>query len=139
MATATAEQSRSLLLAPAATAVGTAAAVGVVAVAGRFGVPLFPPCPLHALTGLWCPLCGGTRAVAALANGDVAAALGFNALVVLAVPLMLVAWVTWTARRASGRRVPMITLGNRGLAVVSAALVAFMVLRNIPGLEALAP
>ncbi len=139
MAATTVDGSRSLLLAPAATAVGTAAAVGVAAVAGRFGVPLFPPCPLHALTGLWCPLCGGTRAVTALANGDLAAAVSLNVLVVLAVPLLAVAWVTWTARRASGRRVPMITLGNRGLAVVTAALVAFMVLRNIPGLEALAP
>lgn len=38
-----------------------------------------PMCAFKHLTGVPCPLCGGIRACAALANGDVAAALQVNA------------------------------------------------------------
>lgn len=47
---------------------------------GRLSVP---PCLFHKLTGLLCPGCGGTRAIARLGQGDVAGALRANALVVL--------------------------------------------------------
>ena len=33
-------------------------------------------CPLHRLTGMWCPLCGGTRATRELIHGDLWGALG---------------------------------------------------------------
>jgi hypothetical protein len=42
-------------------------------------------CPLHAATGLPCPGCGVTRGISALAQGDVALALGAN-------PFSLVVW-----------------------------------------------
>jgi len=35
-------------------------------------------CPLHRTTGLWCPLCGGTRATRELMHGDLWAAMGYN-------------------------------------------------------------
>lgn len=31
---------------------------------------MFPPCMLHAMTGFYCPGCGGTRSVIALLRGD---------------------------------------------------------------------
>ena len=34
-----------------------------------------PLCPLHALTGFWCPLCGATRACYALLHGRLGTAL----------------------------------------------------------------
>ena len=49
---------------------------------------VLPPCPLHALTGLWCPGCGSTRALHALLHGDLAQALAMNPLLVLASPLL---------------------------------------------------
>jgi hypothetical protein len=36
----------------------------------REGTDLFPGCPFRAITGLPCPLCGGTRAFAWAARGD---------------------------------------------------------------------
>ena len=50
-------------------------------------------CPLHRTTGLWCPLCGGTRATRELMHGDLGAAMGYNpfALVLEAVVIVLVA------------------------------------------------
>ena len=128
-----------LLVPPVATAAAGTLALGATVLAERVGLTLLPPCPLHALTGLWCPLCGGTRAVQALAGGDVPTALGLNALVVVALPLLLLAWVRWTVRRASGQPADLLTLSGRGLAVVAAVLVVFMVVRNLPGMEVLTP
>jgi hypothetical protein len=94
-----------------------------------------PLCPLHATTGLWCPLCGGLRAVDALVHGDVVAAMQLNLLVVLLLPLAL-AWTLGALRRerhgVPARRVP------RGavVALVVAALV-FGVLRNLTWAQAL--
>lgn len=49
---------------------------------------LLPPCPVHAMSGLFCPGCGSTRALHALAHFDPAIAWQMNALLVLALPLL---------------------------------------------------
>ena len=61
---------------------GRAAAVGVGFLAlrdpnqsGSYGF-----CPLHSLTGLDCPFCGGLRGTSALLHGDIATALDHNVL-----------------------------------------------------------
>ncbi len=40
----------------------------------------FPVCPLFAMTGIYCPGCGMTRAFHALFQGDIVSALHFNAM-----------------------------------------------------------
>lgn len=47
-----------------------------------------PRCPLHTLTGLYCPGCGSTRAMHQLAQGHLAVAFGLNPLAVCALPLL---------------------------------------------------
>ena len=64
----------------------------------------YPTCPLLAVSGLYCPFCGGLRAVHALVRGDVATALDRNALAVIAVPAVVLAWGAWTLRAARGRQ-----------------------------------
>jgi hypothetical protein len=89
-----------------------------------------PLCPLHASTGLWCPLCGGLRAVDALAHGDVLAALHLNLLVVFGAPVAVAWWLDTVLRERRGsstRRVPRVAY----VALVGAALV-FGVVRNLP-------
>jgi hypothetical protein len=54
----------------------------------------FPECMFHALTGWWCIGCGMTRALHALAHGDVPRAFAMNplAMSVLAISPVWVAW-----------------------------------------------
>lgn len=62
---------------------GWLGAVGTAALLDYWGV-LIPLCGLRLLTGLPCPLCGGTRSLAAVAHLDWWAALTLNPLVCLA-------------------------------------------------------
>ncbi len=52
---------------------------------GRF--PIYPPCPIHYYTGLLCPGCGATRALAALTHLHLAEAWRLNPLLFLLLPL----------------------------------------------------
>jgi hypothetical protein len=96
-----------------------------------------PLCPLHALTGLWCPLCGGLRAADALAHGQWITALHDNALFVAALPLIVAGWLYWVAgaHRGVPRRMPTRHL----MPVVVVLAVAFTLVRNLPFATALQP
>ncbi|TXS78140.1 DUF2752 domain-containing protein [Streptomyces sp. sk2.1] len=98
----------------------------------------YPVCPLLRFTGLYCPGCGGLRSAHAVAHGDIATALGSNALAVAGYAVLAVLWVVWVVRACRGR--PM------GLAVrpavwwaIGAVLLVFSVVRNLPFGSALAP
>lgn len=47
-----------------------------------------PACPLLTLTGLYCPGCGSTRCLHALAHFDLPTALAMNPLLVLSLPVL---------------------------------------------------
>jgi hypothetical protein len=89
-------------------------------------------CPFALVTGHACPLCGGTRAAAAVVRGDWAAAWDLHPLVFLALPAMAVAWGWWLGAtrgwwapvsvRATNRI--MAVLGILGLAVWLARLIS---------------
>ncbi|MFF3627480.1 DUF2752 domain-containing protein [Streptomyces sp. NPDC002164] len=98
----------------------------------------YPVCPLLRLTGLYCPGCGGLRSAHAFAHGDIAAALGSNALAVAGYVFFAVLWVVWTVRAARGR--PMsIAAGPALWWGIGAVLIVFSVVRNLPLGAALAP
>ena len=81
----------------------------------------WPPCLFHRLTGLYCPGCGNTRALALLLHGDVAGSLAKNALFV---PLLLCVLVLAIF--------PKLAL-NRYFAVpVAVVVVLFFIARNLP-------
>jgi hypothetical protein len=118
------------------------AATAVLAVRSPHATGSYGVCPLLALTGLWCPACGGLRAVHELTRLDVAAAWSMNPLVVLGVPLLVLAWGLWLARavgrvphapRASGRRDA--SGGAWRAWTFLAVSVAFTIARNLPALE----
>jgi hypothetical protein len=94
-----------------------------------------PLCPFHAITGWWCPFCGGLRAVDQLGHGHVAAACHDNALLVALLPLVAIYWIDWIFRASQGHdRRP---IGRNACLVSVTLLVTFTVLRNLPGLTAL--
>jgi hypothetical protein len=87
-----------------------ALAWGAVALAGAALVPwlgprtaALPACPLHVATGWPCPACGSGRALAALADGDLAGALGWNPLAVAAFVAFGAAGVLALAAELAGR------------------------------------
>lgn len=139
MASATETSRLALLRGPLAVAAAGMAGLGLLAAVDVSQTAILPPCPFLAVTGLWCPFCGGTRALDALVAGDVSAALGLNLLVVLAVPVLAADWARWTTRRARGRPYTPLNLSSRVLLVVASAAVLYTVLRNLQGLEMLAP
>ena len=113
-------------------------AVAVVTVDNPFSHHLTPPCPFHAITGLWCPFCGGTRAVWAATHGEFHLMFHSNALLPVYALFALWAWMAFLGRLTRWWRVP--APGGRAFyAAAAAVLVVFTVVRNLPGLGALAP
>jgi Protein of unknown function (DUF2752) len=94
---------------------------------------LFPPCPFHAVTGLYCPGCGSTRAMHQLLHGHVATAFDFNPLVVVALPLvgLALAWQALRPRRtapaATAARLP-----GWWVWALLLVVVVFGIVRNLP-------
>lgn len=108
--------------------------VGAVIWAGDPTTPggWLPTCPTKLLFGLVCPGCGAQRMLYSLMHGDLPAALGWNAVGVVAVLLLAWAFVAWCARLWTGRRIPHWD-GHRWTAtVVLVVVVAWFVVRNLP-------
>ena len=112
-------------------ALGTgAAALGALAYIG-IGDPhspnfAFPTCPFKALTGLYCPGCGGLRMTHDLLNGDFAAAVVDNVFLLVGLP-MLAAWLLVRWQRGE-RLMPM-----PAIVVIAVAAISWTVIRNLPG------
>jgi len=98
---------------------------------------LFPSCVFHDLTGWHCPGCGITRALHALVHFDFARALAMNALLVASLPVLAVMAAQGLTHKALLPR-PIARVLFDGRWWIGALLV-FGVLRNLPGLEWLAP
>nr|WP_246201756.1 DUF2752 domain-containing protein [Streptomyces alboniger] len=88
-------------------------------------------CPLLRLTGVYCPGCGGLRSAHAFVHGDLAAALGANALAVLGYGLFAVVWAVWVVRAVRGRPLR-IALGSAQLWGVGVLVAVFTLVRNLP-------
>jgi hypothetical protein len=89
-----------------------------------------PLCPLRALTGWWCPLCGGLRAADSLVHGHLAAALHYNLLFVAALPFLALWWLDWAMRARTGRNRRLPARGVVTAVIILAAV--FTVVRNLP-------
>lgn len=57
------------------------------------------PCAFHSLTGLYCPGCGGTRAVRELLYGDLRMSFQYHPLVLYGAAVVLLELVSWGASR----------------------------------------
>jgi len=90
-------------------------------------------CPSAAL-GIYCPGCGGLRAVNDLTDGHVGAAASSNLLFVALLPLLVFLLGRWAFERWTGRvREPNVRLTQVFLVSLAVAAAVFTVLRNLPG------
>jgi hypothetical protein len=106
----------------------------------------FPVCPLHALTGYYCPGCGSMRALHHLLHGDLAGALAFNPLLVIGLPFILYLFALELSSNSrgqgtlslEGRDTPGFARGGARVLppafiwFIFGVLVLFTFLRNIP-------
>lgn len=107
---------------------------------GSWGPAGIGLCPFRAITGWWCPGCGGVRAISDLVRFDVVEAIGHNVLAVVLVVVLGLAWLAWIGRRWRGSPAPrMIVLPPRAGAAVLVGLAVFTVVRNLPAGAVLAP
>jgi hypothetical protein len=90
----------------------------------------YPRCPVFFWLHIYCPGCGGTRALAALLHGKLNEALHWNAMVVLFFPFAAVflALTYWRAMRTSTFLWP--TIPNSLLKVSLVLIAIFTVARN---------
>jgi hypothetical protein len=94
---------------------------------------LFPPCPFKAITGgLDCPGCGATRAMHSMLNGDIAAAAGFNAMLLVALPYLLYSWLAWAMPAVTNRRLPILRIPAKAVYGILAVVMLWWVARNLP-------
>lgn len=133
-----ARAARTRLVAPLLVGAPLLAATGYVAAVDPAKPGHYPACPILLGTGLFCPGCGGLRALHDLTHGDVLAALGHNAYGVLFVLAGALLWLSWFVSRLRRRPVQ-----QRLVLIVSVTMLvlapAFMVVRNLPFGQLLAP
>jgi hypothetical protein len=79
---------------------------------------------------IYCPLCGGTRAVAALLRLDLLSALQYNAFVVL-LCFVILALDIWAWVRYFQKKEPLLHLPTWCWVAACVALVAYFILRNL--------
>lgn len=114
------------------------ASVGLYAILCAFwGLAI--PCPIYALTGLYCPGCGVTRMLLSLLRLDFALAWRYNpAILLLALPLAALLVDLARGYLSAGVVQPSRWRNTAALSLVIALLV-FGVVRNLPGAQLLRP
>lgn len=90
----------------------------------------YPLCPFYALTHLWCPGCGGTRALYQLLHLNFAEALHYNALVAVAAPLFLMWFAFWYYSVTRHGRSPAFRMPRAVMVGLYVLVVLFAVARN---------
>lgn len=92
----------------------------------------FPKCPTFVATGLHCPGCGTLRAMHQLLHGHVLAAMSYNLMTIILLPMMTYGVIVSCVFSISGRRLPCPTLSAKVAWSLLALLILFAVLRNLP-------
>jgi hypothetical protein len=96
-----------------------------------------PLCPLHAMTGLWCPFCGGLRAIYELTRLNITSAVRDNIVVVIGLPIFALLWLEGIIRARAGR--PRRILPRPLVITIIVALAVFSIVRNLPFASMLHP
>lgn len=90
------------------------------------------PCPLHAVTGLYCPGCGITRMCLALLRLDLHGAWQANAMMLLLLPWLAAVLCSWAVRYIKTGQKNLTRAQNIIIWSCCVLLLLFGILRNIP-------
>jgi hypothetical protein len=90
-------------------------------------------CPVALLTGVACPGCGMSRAIAWIFRGDLERSVGYHPLAPLVAMIGVIAVVWALGRRLRGWRRPSTAVLNSGLVVLAALLMAVWIARLASG------
>jgi hypothetical protein len=93
---------------------------------------LFPPCPVHYLTGWYCPGCGSLRALHQLLHGNLSAAWALNPLTVVLLPFLAYGIASHALNQIRGRHLPDFFLPAVWIRALFAVIILFGIARNIP-------
>ncbi len=93
---------------------------------------LLPVCPTKALLGIDCPGCGTLRMLYSVLHGDLLSAVRFNALALVALIPLIIAYVTWTYGRVTGGTIFKWQFYQWSAAVTLVLVSAWFVVRNLP-------
>jgi uncharacterized protein DUF2752 len=93
---------------------------------------VFPPCPVHYLTGWYCPGCGSLRAIHQLLHGELRAALALNPLTVVLLPFLTYGLASFALFEIRGRGLPQPFLRAGWIRALGAAIILFGIVRNLP-------
>jgi hypothetical protein len=93
---------------------------------------LFPPCPLHYFTGLYCPGCGSLRAMHQLLHGNLREAWALNPMAVLLLPFVVYGLTSEALLQLRGRGLPHLFLPAIWIRALGVAIVLFGIARNLP-------
>lgn len=93
---------------------------------------IFPPCPVHYLTGWYCPGCGSLRAIHQLLHGNLRAAWAMNPLTVVLLPFLTYGLTSFAICEIRGRGLPQPFLRALWIRALCAAIILFGIARNLP-------
>lgn len=116
--------------------IAAVAAVAVMAILLRVFDPassgMFPPCPVHYLTGWYCPGCGSLRALHALLHGKFMQAWAMNPLTVMLLPFLSYGLASEAFRQIRGTGLPAPALSAGQIRTLFVVIVVFGIVRNLP-------
>ena len=92
--------------------------------------PSFSGCILHDYLFVYCPMCGGTRALTAMLHLQFAKAFSYNPLVVVGVFFALILDAVLLIRILK-KKEPMITVSNGAWVALASVLILYGILRNV--------
>ncbi len=89
-------------------------------------------CPFAIVTGYACPLCGGTRAAAAVLQGDWMLAWRMHPIIFVVLPAMAYSYYRWLRTRAGHPPISAKAV-NRAMTVIGLLLLVIWVVRGLTG------
>ena len=93
---------------------------------------IYPPCPFRTITGFDCPGCGTGRALHAMLHGRLGVAVDLNVMTVLFLPVALYTGVSYVSKVLWDRPLPVPKLPPWTGWAVTATVLTFFVVRNLP-------